>query len=90
MFDIERPLTDEVFRPTRVPHEVLPPTAWNSHRIAVDKVEIEILNEFSEIRVMICGVLGQQIVRDLVEDLRANLQRATSQPCRILEFDRPA
>jgi hypothetical protein len=78
-------LRDEVFRPTRVTHEFI----GSDGRTRVIKVAgaVLTLEESSfDTRILVLGELPDEVVRQVVEDVQANLTAATGQPCRVLEL----
>jgi hypothetical protein len=85
-FDAGERFADEVFRPKRVPHEALPELDWRTRQIAVRGVGVSLTEEMENVRVIVRGELPAEVVRQLVEDILANVETASGQPCRVLEL----
>jgi hypothetical protein len=75
-FDLDRRPDFEVFRPTGIPHEMLPPADWNSHQLLVCGVTVRFTVSGREVEVLVQGELPQGTVAELVEAARRHVEAA--------------
>jgi hypothetical protein len=83
------PFKESVFRPRDVPHDVLTTSDENSHRrydLMIEGVRVRFYYELDLMRMVVEGELPGSGARRIAESIRANIQEAISQPCRLLEF----
>lgn len=71
----------EAFRPAGVPHEVLPPADWNTHRLAVGGVAVTVTVGVFEVEVLVEGTLPDGLVDELVEEARRHVEAAAKTAC---------
>jgi hypothetical protein len=71
----------EAFRPAGVPHEVLPPADWNTHRLAVGGVMVRFAIGVGEVEILVEGALAGGLADDLVEAARLHVEAAIGREC---------
>ena len=70
--------------PKTFEYEVIP--GWGNHRIRVLGVEVSISDEDPGFQVSFEGEIDEKIARQIVEEMRENLEAATGQKGRVVEL----
>jgi len=70
--------------PKSFPYEVIP--GWGNHRIRVLGVEVSISDEEPGYQVSFDGEIDEAVARQIVDEMRENLEAATGQKGRVVEI----
>lgn len=77
--------TVDEFLPTEVPHQVLEADEWNQRLLTVEGVRVAItLNSF-DLRVLIEGMLSDNLISRLLEDIRKRVEAFSGGSCALEE-----
>ena len=88
-FNLHRDDNAEVLRPKSLSSRVV--TGWGDHRIKTEGVEVSFSNEDPGIQIAFEGDLPEAIARQIVEEMRENIETATNQQGYVISLagDRP-
>lgn len=86
-FDSNLWLQGKDFAPD-VPHEMLESAEWNVHRVLINGVELEFVDDSSEIRLLIHGELEDDLVQRVLRELLLKWRQKANLKFEVEEFDR--
>jgi hypothetical protein len=84
-FDLDHRPDFEAFRPTGIPHEVLPPADWNSYQLLIRGITVRFIVGVREVEVLIEGALPADTVGELVHVTRRYVEAAIGRECVVDE-----
>jgi hypothetical protein len=73
-------------RPRQVPHEPFPDGEWRTYQFSVGETLVRVKEDFTQVQILIQGVLPEELVRRIVEGIASNIESLNNGPCKVVEL----